>query len=491
MVDLYGWDADLDNTDSGNFKAIQLVMDGMKLQPCNPGFVDGRDAILLADELNFDGAHQCLIWEVFARRGLGYYADQGSSNNRNDGKENFEPYPFCIETLKMNKTAPDFIVAGDDIDVEILVYNHKPSAVENVIVVDEIPQGLSYKDGSANIAATTDAGSITFDLGTMEFLDSISISYTLESDPDNFSLQLYKDDMEDGDNDWELTIFAGAVTWDLNTTNPNSGTKSWSIGYSDQANDHAFETKDPFVITGNRPVLKFFHDYNSNAGSDGGFVQVRKADNPAGWTLVNDKFLINGYPSSLAYGGNNAFAIPALQGFSGSSDGYIASYVDLSEYLGEEMMIRFRFGTGTAGIPTGPNPGWSIDDFELIDLKSYEAEACVTGGDSEMACETTITLIDSQADPNSTENLSTSYFNFQLMPNPADDQVSVDINTKLAGQGIIEILNNTGTVLQRKDVYLNTGSSRFDFNTSNYPEGIYFVRIIAHDNYFTQKLFLN
>lgn len=490
LVDLYGWDPDLSNTESGNFKAIQLVMDGMKLQPCSPGFVDGRDAILLADELNFEGAHQCLIWEVFARRGLGYYADQGSSNSRNDGIEDFEPYPFCIETLKMRKSAPDFIVAGEDVNVEILVYNHKPEAVENIVVVDEIPQGLSYKDGSASMAATVDAGSITFDLGTMEFLDSVTISYTLESDPDNYSLSLYKDDMENGDNDWELTIFGGAVTWDLNTANPYSGSKSWTIGYSDQSNDHAFETKDPFVISGNRPVLRFFHDYNANAGSDGGFVQVRKADNPAGWTLVNDKFLINGYPSSLAYGGNNAFAIPSLEGFSGKSNGYIASYVDLSEYIGEEMLFRFRFGTGTAGIPSGANPGWSIDDFELIDLKSYTAEACVTGGDSEMACDETITLIDALADPNSTNEINHSLFNIQLLPNPADEQVSVDIQSKLSGQGIIELLNNTGTVLQRQVVSLPVGSSRYNLNTAEYPEGMYFVRIVANNQFYTKKLFL-
>ena len=30
----------------GNNLAMQLVIDGMKLQPCSPGFVDGRNAIL-------------------------------------------------------------------------------------------------------------------------------------------------------------------------------------------------------------------------------------------------------------------------------------------------------------------------------------------------------------------------------------------------------------------------------------------------------------
>jgi hypothetical protein len=83
---------------SGNNIAMQLVLDGMKLQPCSPGFVDGRDAILMADQLNNGGANQCLIWEAFARRGLGLSAVQGSSGSVNDGTEAFDvpTTPGCV-----------------------------------------------------------------------------------------------------------------------------------------------------------------------------------------------------------------------------------------------------------------------------------------------------------------------------------------------------------------------------------------------------------
>ena len=81
---------------AGNNIAMQLVLDGMKLQGCQPGFVDGRDAILEADVLNNGGANQCLIWSAFARRGLGFSAVQGSSNNVNDGVEAFDMPPSCV-----------------------------------------------------------------------------------------------------------------------------------------------------------------------------------------------------------------------------------------------------------------------------------------------------------------------------------------------------------------------------------------------------------
>jgi hypothetical protein len=42
----------------GNNKAIQLVMDGLKLINCeNVGFVEGRDAIIKADAALYDGAN--------------------------------------------------------------------------------------------------------------------------------------------------------------------------------------------------------------------------------------------------------------------------------------------------------------------------------------------------------------------------------------------------------------------------------------------------
>jgi PKD repeat protein len=95
FIDRYGYDPDLFAGTGGNNIAMRLVLDGMKLQPCNPGFVDGRDAILLADRLNNGGANQCMIWEVFARRGLGASASQGSASSRSDQVEAFDLPTTC------------------------------------------------------------------------------------------------------------------------------------------------------------------------------------------------------------------------------------------------------------------------------------------------------------------------------------------------------------------------------------------------------------
>ena len=69
-------------------------MDGMKLQPCLPTFESGRDAILDADMINNAGANECLIWEAFAGRGMGFSADAGGTGNT-DGIEAFDLPPQC------------------------------------------------------------------------------------------------------------------------------------------------------------------------------------------------------------------------------------------------------------------------------------------------------------------------------------------------------------------------------------------------------------
>jgi len=106
LIDVYGYDEDMFNGTGGNNIAMQLVLDGMKLQPCAPGFESGRDAIIEADELAYDGENKCLIWETFARRGLGSSATQGSSSSVTDGTAAFD-IPAECENLGVNDTNLD------------------------------------------------------------------------------------------------------------------------------------------------------------------------------------------------------------------------------------------------------------------------------------------------------------------------------------------------------------------------------------------------
>jgi hypothetical protein len=101
LVDVHGFNPNPYESweTGGNNLALQLVVDGMKFAVCQPGFVDARDAIIAAEAaLTGDGVvgeNTCLIWEVFARRGLGVDADQGDPANKTDGTEGYAVPERC------------------------------------------------------------------------------------------------------------------------------------------------------------------------------------------------------------------------------------------------------------------------------------------------------------------------------------------------------------------------------------------------------------
>lgn len=102
MIDKYGFDENVYTGKGGNNKTIELVVMGLKLQPCNPGFMDSRDALILADSLLNGGANKLLLWKAFARRGMGADAKQGLSSSRTDGTAGFKlPSELSVSNNEM------------------------------------------------------------------------------------------------------------------------------------------------------------------------------------------------------------------------------------------------------------------------------------------------------------------------------------------------------------------------------------------------------
>ncbi len=96
-IDRYGYDANLYNGTGGNNKVMRLVIDAMKLTPANPSLIQCRNAIIQADVNSTNGQNYCMIWETFARRGMGVNATSGSNvgaSGIQDQVEDFtEPVP--------------------------------------------------------------------------------------------------------------------------------------------------------------------------------------------------------------------------------------------------------------------------------------------------------------------------------------------------------------------------------------------------------------
>jgi len=148
FVGQYGFDPDIYNGTGGNNIVMQLVIDGLKIQSCSPGFVDGRDAILEADVLANGGVNSCLIWGVFANRGLGVSADQGLSTLRDDQTEAFDMPAECVlgindeELLEKNfivypnpstsKVTIKSLIAVGDVSVSIFDINGRKVYSKNL-----------------------------------------------------------------------------------------------------------------------------------------------------------------------------------------------------------------------------------------------------------------------------------------------------------------------------------------------------------------------
>jgi len=65
----------------GSKKAQSLITRAMELSPSNPSFLDMRNSILQADLVVHGGKQQARIWQIFAARGMGYFAGAESGDD--------------------------------------------------------------------------------------------------------------------------------------------------------------------------------------------------------------------------------------------------------------------------------------------------------------------------------------------------------------------------------------------------------------------------
>ncbi|MBT2559532.1 T9SS-dependent M36 family metallopeptidase [Hymenobacter sp. ISL-91] len=140
LIAKHGYNADLKASTGGNNIALQLVIDGLKLQPCRPGFIDGRNAILKADSVNNKAANSALIWRVFARRGMGFSASQGSSNSLTDQKIAFDmPTVVLANNKQLSATLLDIYPnpANNQVLIRTQVSSSVPVQVELVSILGQ------------------------------------------------------------------------------------------------------------------------------------------------------------------------------------------------------------------------------------------------------------------------------------------------------------------------------------------------------------------
>ena len=233
LIDSYGYDADLYNGTGGNNMAMALIIEALKLQPCSPGFVDGRDAILQADQLLYGGANQCLIWQVFAARGLGFSANQGSTNSRTDQTEAFDLPTACqvptvppVVSFTFNSNCSGEVIFSDESSNNPNTWNWDFGDGNTSSIED--PTHTYSSSGTYTVVLTS-----TNDIGSGS--NSSTVTITLPDNPSVSDLNLCENESgtftgsASGSINWYDQSGTLLETGDTYTTPPLNSTTTYSV----------------------------------------------------------------------------------------------------------------------------------------------------------------------------------------------------------------------------------------------------------------------
>jgi hypothetical protein len=365
-----------------------------------------------------------------------------------------------------------YIERGEMIDVELWAVNHKEVGVSGVVVTDVIPTGATFVSGSSNHAFDIQGDMVMFDIGNLASGDTTKITYRISSDPNLFSERYFKDDVE-GDFFWDAVIDDWPVLlWQPQEFIVNSGGLAWGVENIDTTVDQSLILVDPITLPVGQPALMFYQNYDTERFADAGIVQISDNGGLSWETPGVDKIIRGDYTGKVPFA---LFAIPRLKAWHGNSNGWVQTVVDLSDYAGKDVLLRFRFASdgNTSAV------GWFIDDIELMDLYNYNSEACISSVEGDLACAEASrrgTLVASDIS-SGTREADVASFELNVFPNPTRSFVTIDIMSEHTQQAEIAIVNNAGQQVWSQRTELPAGAFSHSVDTRNLPEGFYFIRV--------------
>lgn len=216
---------------AGDRRMNQMVIDGMKLSPDNPTFLDGRDAILAADQLNHGGQHSCLIWDAFAKMGMGFSALTTDVNDINP-LEAFDMPAECSPQLQLDsdtqfggiclaETSTKSLKIFNQGSGDLIVSDISRVSGSSDITIESSPQMPVFIGADSHVDFTvrcepTSGGSktATFEIASNADNSPHEVSYTCTGGEPDISTVL--------DGDFGNVCLADSATRELRIGNPGS-----------------------------------------------------------------------------------------------------------------------------------------------------------------------------------------------------------------------------------------------------------------------------
>jgi hypothetical protein len=330
------------------------------------------------------------------------------------------------------------------------------------------------------------------------------------------SVLIFADDMESGINGWSTEMYGGAPDdlWHQTELNCNSPTHSWWCGIEGGTNYATGNRINTAVISpiidltviDTTVTLQFFENYDTEPGYDYCMVDVT-VDGGVTWTHLR----------------GDAGNAP-----SGNSYGWITTILDLTQFTGNEIRIRFYFDTidgiindssgwffddvivyfeGVPWLPIDPNSGTILAGQSADITVTYDASNLVEG---EYTANITITSND-PAEPEVIipVTLTVGYVNTEPdvlpvvtklqgnYPNPFNPETTISFSVAQTSSFVnLEVFNIKGQKVKTLvDEILPAGKHSVtwngkDENGKSVASGVYFYKMKADKFVSTKKMIL-
>ena len=185
-------------------------------------------------------------------------------------------------------------------------------------------------------------------------------------------VDVFRDDLEDPDSGaWAAMKSVGSAPgwyWPQNPNNAPGWDGTWASSgktnfYAPNRGSRTDATMrmTEAVVLPAKAFLRFGHGYSFDKDArkryDGGIVEFKIDDGP--WRGVGGRFTHGGYNGTIAKGRGNPLA--GKRAYTGNSKGWARARIDLSDFAGSRIKVRFRVATDRS---VGGR-GWYVDDVRI------------------------------------------------------------------------------------------------------------------------------
>jgi len=418
-----------------------------------------------------------LIWGAFARRGLGVDAAQGSTFSATDGTESFD-VPLDALDVGILKSSDISNAGPGEVITYTLSLGDACRPYTNMTITDILPEDMTYVEGSASNGGTMSNGILTWPtIANLPRGSNTTYTYqaTVNADVEYSIAEVFSDDMENGDANWTISNNSGISNWVLEEVFGNTSWFAEELEADPEPSENQYLVLNPMVLDG-VTELSFSHKYDTEQNWDGGTVEI-SLDNGMTWIDLKDNFVENGYNDYIQDSPNN-------EAFSGLTNSFITSKVDLTEFCGEEVLIRFNFFYDQLQ----DGRGWNIDDVTLTSSKGLINTAEANSNEGVFTAVNCVRVAGGITISNEDLSANTAV---EIYPNPSsgnDIYLSIQSEKTIGDLGI-RVFNAAGQFIYSEDKQISNDFVAFKLMEQKLAPGIYTVQLLGNE-FSTVKKFI-